>query len=466
KGAKVGTSHPIAGTTDEMVDLTKAIKDSIPTNYDLVPDQNMSYTFKATDNAPIMIHLTHHISDLVNDSSLTKTVSRTILITNIAGKIDKTIQKHTFTRIGKKDIVTGNISYGPWSDNSKYAFAAMQVQAVKGYAINGSAPEMVVTPETKDSTVNIRYLANGQTSYYQFIDDDYQVGDPVINQKHTIAGKTGEDIKLNISIPQNYDLVQGAILPTSYTFGADNNKPVIIHLVHQLSKVANDPKLTKVITRTINVTKPDGTTNSIVQAVKFVQTATKDAVTNHISFMNDWKNVGSDSFAEYNVPEIKGYTPSQSKVEKLTPKFNNQNEIINISYIKNKQLNPTKPVKPIVTPISSDNKEQSTNKQHISTNIAESKENNEQYISKPNRTNNLISEKENEPRYMSHSQVTTMKKVVDVKKPKRINKIKTEKATLPQTGNNNEKTAAIVATGLAVDLSLIGLAGLKKKRLN
>lgn len=469
EGTKVGTSHPISGTTDEMVDLTKAIKDSVPTNYDLVPDQNMSYTFKATDNAPIMIHLTHHISDLVNDSSLTKTVSRTILITNIAGKIDKTIQKHTFTRIGKKDMVTGNISYGPWSDNSKYAFAAMQVQAVKGYAINGSAPEMVVTPETKDSTVNIRYLANGQTSYYQFIDDDYQVGDPVINQKHTIAGKTGEDIKLNISIPQNYDLVQGAILPTSYTFGADNNKPVIIHLVHQLSKVANDPKLTKVIARTINVTKPDGTTNSIVQAVKFVQTAIKDAVTNNISFMNDWKNVGSDSFAEYNVPEIKGYTPSQSKVEKLTPKFNNQNEIINISYIKNKQLNPTKPVKPIVTPISSDNKEQSTNKQHISTNIAESKvitENMEQHISKPNRTNNLISEKENEPRYMSHSQVTTMKKVDDVKKPKRINKIKTEKATLPQTGNNNEKTAAIVATGLAVDLSLIGLAGLKKKRLN
>ena len=469
KGAKIGTSHPISGTTDEMVDLTKAIKDSVPTNYDLVPDQNMSYTFKATDNAPIMIHLTHHISDLVNDSSLTKTVSRTILITNIAGKIDKTIQKHTFTRIGKKDMVTGNISYGPWSDNSKYAFAAMQVQAVKGYAINGSAPEMVVTPETKDSTVNIRYLANGQTSYYQFIDDDYQVGDPVINQKHTIAGKTGEDIKLNISIPQNYDLVQGAILPTSYTFGADNNKPVIIHLVHQLSKVANDPKLTKVIARTINVTKTDGTTNSIVQAVKFVQTAIKDAVTNNISFMNDWKNVGSDSFAEYNVPEIKGYTPSQSKVEKLTPKFNNQNEIINISYIKNKQLNPTKPVKPIVTPISSDNKEQSTNKQHISTNIAESKvitENMEQHISKPNRTNNLISEKENEPRYMSHSQVTTMKKVDDVKKPKRINKIKTEKATLPQTGNNNEKTAAIVATGLAVDLSLIGLAGLKKKRLN
>ncbi|WP_049148054.1 mucin-binding protein, partial [Lactobacillus gasseri] len=38
--ATVGTSHPISGTTDETIDLTKAIKDSVPTNYDLVPDQN------------------------------------------------------------------------------------------------------------------------------------------------------------------------------------------------------------------------------------------------------------------------------------------------------------------------------------------------------------------------------------------------------------------------------------------
>ncbi len=42
-----------------------------------------------------------------------------------------------------------------------------------------------------------------------------------------------------------------------------------------MSKVTNDPKLTKVITRTINVINPDGTTDSIVQTVRFVQTATK-----------------------------------------------------------------------------------------------------------------------------------------------------------------------------------------------
>ncbi len=60
----------------------------------------------------------------------------------------------------------------------------------------------------------------------------------------------------------------------------------------------------------------------------------KDDVTNSGSYMNDWKNVGAESFAEYNVPEIAGYTSSKTKVEKLTPKFGDQNVIVNIDYIK------------------------------------------------------------------------------------------------------------------------------------
>lgn len=637
--ATVGTSHPISGTTDETIDLTKAIKDSVPTNYDLVPDQKMSYTFKASDNDPLIINLTHHISKVVNDPSLTKTVRRTILITNINGKVDKTVQEHTFTRTGKKDMVTEIIKYGPWSENGKYTFAAIPVKAIEGYAINGSVPEVVVTPETKDSTINISYLANGQTSYYQFIDDDYQTGDPVINQKHSIAGKTGENVKLNISIPENYSLIEGSVLPTSYTFEsgnkpiiihlihqkeslpndtktisrkvtiidpdgkvdpksttqlvtfnrndildkvtnkhiygkwneaqqtlpsidlpsfngytptgevtaaevttnsgdiadinisyvpneqtsyyefvdddnhesliapatvisgrtgetiklnivtpngyalakditlprsyrfkATNNEPIIIHLVHHMSKVTNGPKLTKVITRTINVINPDGTTDSIVQTVRFVQTATKDDVTNSVSYMNDWKNVGAESFAEYNVPEIAGYTSSKTKVEKLTPKFGDQNVIVNIDYIKKSQINPVKPVKPIVTPIEKDNKEQSANKQQTVTAEPNSKpkvtQEIKQPVSKPNKTNGKILERKDRQTYKFQGQTVTMKKVVNAKEAGHINKIKAKKAALPQTGNDEAKTTAIIASGLAVDLSLIGLAGLKKKRSN
>ena len=638
-GATVGINYSISGVTAETIDLIKEIKAAIPTNYDLVPDQKMSYTFKASDNDPLIINLTHHISKVVNDPSLTKTVRRTILITNINGKVDKTVQEHTFTRTGKKDMVTEIIKYGPWSENGKYTFAAIPVKAIEGYAINGSVPEVVVTPETKDSTINISYLANGQTSYYQFIDDDYQTGDPVINQKHSIAGKTGENVKLNISIPENYSLIEGSVLPTSYTFEsgnkpiiihlihqkeslpndtktisrkvtiidpdgkvdpksttqlvtfnrndildkvtnkhiygkwneaqqtlpsidlpsfngytptgevtaaevttnsgdiadinisyvpneqtsyyefvdddnhesliapatvisgrtgetiklnivtpngyalakditlprsyrfkATNNEPIIIHLVHHMSKVTNGPKLTKVITRTINVINPDGTTDSIVQTVRFVQTATKDDVTNSVSYMNDWKNVGAESFAEYNVPEIAGYTSSKTKVEKLTPKFGDQNVIVNIDYIKKSQINPVKPVKPIVTPIEKDNKEQSANKQQTVTAEPNSKpkvtQEIKQPVSKPNKTNGKILERKDRQTYKFQGQTVTMKKVVNAKEAGHINKIKAKKAALPQTGNDEAKTTAIIASGLAVDLSLIGLAGLKKKRSN
>ncbi|MCZ3671049.1 hypothetical protein L2681_00030 [Lactobacillus gasseri] len=586
-----------------------------------------------------MIHLVHQISAVTDDTSLTKLVRRTILITNIDGKVDRAIQEHTFTRTGKKDMVTGNISYGLWSENGKYTFAGIPIKEIAGYAINGSAPEVVVTPETKDSTINISYLANGQTSYYQFIDDDSQAGDPVINQKHPIAGKTDETIKLNISIPENYSLIEGSVLPTSYTFEsgnkpiiihlihqkeslpndtktisrkvtiidpdgkvdsksttqsvtfsrndildkvtnkhiygkwneaqqtlpsidlpsfngytptgevtaaevttnsgdiadinisyvpneqtsyyefvdddnhesliapatvisgrtgetiklnivtpngyalakdvtlprsyrfkATNNEPIIIHLVHHMSKVTNDPKLTKVITRTINVINPDGTTDSIVQTVRFVQTATKDDVTNSVSYMNDWKNVGAESFAEYNVPEIAGYTSSKTKVEKLTPKFGDQNVIVNIDYIKKSQINPVKPVKPIVTPIEKDNKEQSANKQQTVTAEPNSKpkvtQEIKQPVSKPNKTNGKILERKDRQTYKFQGQTVTMKKVVNAKEAGHINKIKAKKAALPQTGNDEAKTTAIIASGLAVDLSLIGLAGLKKKRSN
>ncbi|MDX5068362.1 BspA family leucine-rich repeat surface protein [Lactobacillus paragasseri] len=633
----INQKHPVAGKTDETIKLNI----SIPENYDLVKGKIVptSYTFTAENNKPIVIHLVHQISTVTDNPSLTKTIRRTILITNIDGKVDRTVQKHTFTRTGKKDMVTGNISYGPWSENGKYTFAGIPVKEIAGYAINGSAPEVVVTPETKDSTINISYLANGQTSYYQFIDDDYQTGDPVINQKHPVAGKTDETIKLNISIPENYSLIEGSVLPTSYTFEsgnkpiiihlihqkeslpndtktisrkvtiidpdgkvdsksttqsvtfsrndildkvtnkhiygkwneaqqtlpsidlpsfngytptgevtaaevttnsgdiadiiisyvpneqtsyyefvdddnhesliapatvisgrtgetiklnivtpngyalakdvtlprsyrfkATNNEPIIIHLVHHMSKVTNDPKLTKVITRTINVINPDGTTDSIVQTVRFVQTATKDDVTNSGSYMNDWKNVGAESFAEYNVPEIAGYTSSKTKVEKLTPKFGDQNVIVNIDYIKKSQINPVKPVKPIVTPIEKDNKEQSANKQQTVTAEPNSKpkvtQEIKQPVSKPNKTNGKILERKDRQTYKFQGQTVTMKKVVNAKEAGHINKIKAKKAALPQTGNDEAKTTAIIASGLAVDLSLIGLAGLKKKRSN
>ncbi|AUJ27212.1 hypothetical protein DM473_04365 [Lactobacillus helveticus] len=91
-------------------------------------------------------------------------------------------------------------------------------------------------------------------------------------------------------------------LPTSYTFKASDNEPVVVHLVHIKKTIehtnpvlaadktptdkpidgAHEDDLNKTITRTINVTDPEGTTK------KTDQTAT--------------------------VPAIAGYTPTISSV--------------------------------------------------------------------------------------------------------------------------------------------------------
>ncbi len=59
-----------------------------------------------------------------------------------------------------------------------------------------------------------------------------------------------------------------------------------------------------------------------------------------------------------------------------------------------------------------------------------------------------------------------MKKVVNAKEAGHINKIKAKRQLCHKPVMMKQKTTAIIASGLAVDLSLIGLAGLKKKRSN
>ncbi len=140
-------------------------------------------------------------------------------------------------------------------------------------------------------------------------------------------------VKLNISVPQNYDLAKSNVVPTTYTFKTNNNQPIVIHLVHHLSAITNDPKLMKQVTRTINVTKPDGTKLApVVQRVSFIQTATKDDVTGKITYHHDWKVNGGNSFTEYDAPMVDGYTANPAKIEKLTPDINTKDSIVNIGY--------------------------------------------------------------------------------------------------------------------------------------
>lgn len=96
-------------------------------------------------------------------------------------------------------------------------------------------------------------------------------------------------------------------LPTSYTFKASDNEPVVVHLVHIKNTIehtnpvlaadktptdkpidgAHEDDLNKTITRTINVTDPEGTTKKTDQTATVYRNAVVDEVTGEVTYC-DW----------------------------------------------------------------------------------------------------------------------------------------------------------------------------------
>ena len=281
--ATVGTSHPISGTTDETIDLTKAIKDSVPTNYDLVPDQNMSYIFKASDNKPLIIHLTHHISAVTNDPKLMKQVTRTINVTKPDGtKLVPVVQRVRFVQTATKDDVTGKVTYNnDWKVNGADSFTEYDAPVLDGYTANPAKIEKF-TPNvnTKDSTKNIVYEAGSQSITVRFIDKDNK--DQQVGEAISINGVTGESADFSaVVVPENYVLAEGSKLPTNHKFTADDQTVYTIDLRHKTEDAKIDPnaKLSQKVSRTILITKLDGSVNKIIQEHTFTRTGTKDMVT-------------------------------------------------------------------------------------------------------------------------------------------------------------------------------------------
>lgn len=91
----------------------------------------------------------------VAKDDLNKTVTRTINITTPDGKTQTITQKAEFTRSATVDEVTGEVTYGPWSKN--VVLESVDVPNIPGYEPSASVPEITVTPNDQDMTINITY---------------------------------------------------------------------------------------------------------------------------------------------------------------------------------------------------------------------------------------------------------------------------------------------------------------------
>ena len=340
---KVISTQVLTGKTDETVKTN--IQSPDKDKYVVVGDNPESYTFKAKDNEDVRVEVKH----VINDSTESKDVTRTIVVTSPDGKETTKVQKATVSRTVHTDAVTGAKTYDEWS---KATLDKYNVPTVDGYTPSLNVVEgLEVDGNNEDSVVKVGYTANPQSIKVNYVDEDN--GSSTVKTE-TLNGKTDQTVKTGIEIPDGY-VVEGQV-PTDYTFKAKDNADITVKLKHGTTTVtADNPKTTddklpdnpsksypsgvgqndlnKDVTRTIKVTDPTGKVTTETQTVHLTRTATVDEVTGNVTY-GDWT---TGSFDSYDVPSVEGYTASQDKVEGTPVTADSTNSEVNISYTANDQ---------------------------------------------------------------------------------------------------------------------------------
>ncbi|KRN58354.1 hypothetical protein IV45_GL000800 [Limosilactobacillus secaliphilus] len=309
-GNTVIKTDPLNGRVGETV----ATNISAPANYRITNNPAASYTFKAkkADNHDIIVELAH----VTHETSDTKTITRTINVTDPSGRTTTTRQVVTLTRTGEVDQVTGDINWGAWSTGSWPEFTTPTITGyVPTIAVVG---QQAVTSTTADTTVNISYLAADQS-----INIIYMDGSQVV-QVVPLSGQTGETVPTNIVAPANYHILNDPA--SSYTFLPSGNHDIIVELGHDIEHGQE----TKTITRTINVYLPDGRVETIKQVATLHRSKTTDKVTGESTY-GPWSE-DPNAWQEYVPANIPGYTVDPADVPAVVVTADQQDVTVNIHY--------------------------------------------------------------------------------------------------------------------------------------
>ena len=291
---------------------------------------------------------------IVYQPYISKTVTRTINVTSP----DKTVRTIKQTAEINQNV---GLDFNPYyylhkgdayvTDNN---WSAYEVPTIDGYTASQNAVEAVaVNGNTTDQTVNISYIANKQSVNVNYV--DISDGNKVV---HTtiVNGVTDGDSTVANELPAGYKLVDGQSVPKAIHFNAKNNNDINIKIQHLVvtvtpdsSKTPNDKlpdnpgksypsgvsesDLNKTITRTIKITRPDGTVTNKVQTVKLTRNADVDEVTGEVKY-GAWT---TGQWNAYDVPSVSGYTSSQNNVPATEVTSNTTDQTVEVSYTPNKQ---------------------------------------------------------------------------------------------------------------------------------
>lgn len=232
-----------------------------------------------------------NIPTVVDQSQLTKTVTRTINVHEPGKSVTTTKQTVTWTQ--SVSVVDGkDVTYnGDWKVQGDSQWASFTPIAVTGYTPSSAVVSAVTVDEqTKDQTVDITYAANPQSTQIIYVDDDAS-GQQV--KTTALSGKTDQTVATNITAPTNYVLVNPSNNPTNYTFKAANNTPITVHVKHATQDVSVTDAQAKVVRDykvQMKYPHPDGSNKYGTDGVVFdwpltlTRTATKDLATGKVTY--------------------------------------------------------------------------------------------------------------------------------------------------------------------------------------
>ena len=279
-------------------------------------------------------------SDLA--SQMTATVSRRITLQLPSGTDSTTVPPQTATlhRNAVIDLVTGKVqSLGDWQPATLAAVDKMTLPSVPGYqAVNDIPEQVVATPDqdVKDVVVEyqpqtimvpVKYHVTNATDGEQTIDDhwpvDYgttltptEMGELINNWLRNHPGYVWVDqdrlqpVKINLSGQNDPIQVEVQAQTVTVQAGHGHNQGEAVGdqypgLVYPAG-VTNDD-LTKTVTRTIAIKKPNAVPEVVKQTATISRDATVNLATGQVTY-GKWQT--SDQWGEQTLTFEQGYTPT------------------------------------------------------------------------------------------------------------------------------------------------------------
>ena len=289
----------VSGKTDQTV----ATKSSLPTGWKIAETSTVktipsTITFKgaSTPNTVIVVDhvmtpvdhtkpvapgtktVTGKVIDGAHDADLNKTITRTINITDPHTGLSTQTQIVKLFRNAKYDEVTGEVTYDGWNTGN---WAEIAVPVVPGYtASKTTIPAVVVKDGQWSEILNVTYTVNDQTTHII-----YQDANGNVVKTDTVSGKTDQTVATKSNLPTGWKIAKSSTvktIPSTITFKGASTPDTVIVVEHVMISVdhtkplqpgaktstgkiingAHDADLNKTITRTINVTTPDGKTTT------------------------------------------------------------------------------------------------------------------------------------------------------------------------------------------------------------